>query len=265
MKLRTKRVWTEAEIRLNEQSTTLTAKLHGLSCPECESRKYAKRGKEKGNQRYKCGNCGKHFRSTTGCTIHHLHLKPKIQEYLECMNKGMSLRKTAAKCDISLQTAFRWRHRFIKGMYKQPTANLHKNRVVSALVLPFSNKGKPDSESPHPNITSILQIDLEGTTTVHVLGKYGHSASKLINLTQGCTAHIASRSMPKLFKAGPAKCVTEEQVEQIREVTEQIQSWLAKFRGVATKYLANYWRWFALIRQMQLHLSQHSLYMHTCF
>lgn len=47
MKLRTKRVWTEDEIRLNEQSTTLTAQLHGLSCPTCSSRKYVKSGKEK--------------------------------------------------------------------------------------------------------------------------------------------------------------------------------------------------------------------------
>lgn len=265
MKLRTKRVWTEAEIKLSEESTTLTAQLHGLSCPACCSRKYAKNGKEKGNQCYICTRCGKHFRNTTGCTIHHLHLKPKIKQYIECMNRGLSLRKTAEKCDMSLQTAFRWRHRFLKGMYKQPISHQHENRVISALVLPFSNKGKPEPESPQPNITSILQIDVAGKTTLHVLGKFGQPTSKLINTTQGRNTHIASNSIPKLLKSGLSKSVTDEQIQKTEEITKQVHRWLAKFRGVASKYLENYWHWFAHIRQMQLPIDHQLLYMYNCF
>lgn len=265
MKTRTKRVWTEAEIKLNEQSTTLTAQLHGLSCPACGGRKYVKSGKEKGNQRYTCRSCGKSFRSTTGCTIHHLHLKPKIQDYIECMNQGYSLRKTAEKCDISLQTAFRWRHRFLKAMSNQETTYLHENKVISALVLPFSNKGKPEPKNPQPNVTSILQIDTTGRTAINILGKYGSEARSITYIAKGRTAHIASRALPKMFKTEPAKCITEKQLLQTQEVTEQIRCWLSKFRGVASKYLFSYWKWFMHIKQMQLQISQHVLYMHSCF
>lgn len=267
MKTRKKRIWSESDIKLNEQSTTLTAEIHSLACPSCESRKYAKSGKHKGNQRYTCSRCGKQFRSTTGNTIHHLHLKPKIQEYIECMNKGLSLRKTATKCDISLQTAFRWRHRFLNAMNKQPLKRLHTNNVLSAIRLPYSCKGKSKRlpVKTTQTITSILQVDIAGTATMHVLNKYGTRVKELISLTQNRTNHLPSQSIPKLLKSESAKCITPKQIQQTQQIHKQIKDWLAHFRGVASKYLANYWKWFIHNRQINLTLSQETLYMHSCF
>lgn len=265
MNTRKKRIWSEFDIKLNEQSTTLTAQLHGLACPSCQSRKYVKSGKEKGNQRYTCSSCNKSFRSTTGNTIHHLHLKPKVQQYIDCMNEGLSLRKTATKCDISLQTAFRWRHRFLKAMNNQTMSHTQGNKVLSALVLPFSSKGKSKPQKTQPHITSILQIDTAGRTKIDVLGKFGSEASKITSILKGHTTYKPSRALPNLFKTAPTTCLTKQQSFQTQETTEQIHCWLAKFRGVASRYLSNYWTWFMHITQLDLQISRPILYMHRCF
>lgn len=263
--MKRKRIWSDLDIKLNTESTKLTEQLHGLSCPSCHSRKFSKSGKEKGNQRYKCSECGKHFRSTTGNTIHHLHLKPKVQEYINCMNQGLSLRKTAKICDISLRTAFRWRHRFLNAMHSQSKLSQHKRRIVSALILPYSNKGKSGSKPKLKTITSVLQIDFSGQTSLHVLGPYGNSTNKLIETTSENSAHIPSRQLPKQFKSQTLNHITNEQLNQILGVKAVIYDWLKNFRGVATKYLENYWRWFMLIRHLQMKNTNESEYMFRCF
>lgn len=264
MKTRQKRNWTEVDYKLVEQATTLTAQIHGISCPVCKNKKYSKNGNEKGNQRYICSRCGKRFRSTTGATIHHLHLKPKVKEYIECMNEGLSLRKAAVRCNISLQTAFRWRHRFLDAMQEQPPSQLHKNRVLSAFVFPFSNKGKPKPSQIIPNVTSILQVDVAGRTSIQIIGKFGMSVNKLLQNTSSNSVLVSSKSIPNILKTEAAKSITPEQLLQIDEVKLQIKNWLLKFRGVASKYLQNYWKWFVHNRQIRLRISENMSYMHSC-
>lgn len=131
--MREKRNWTEEDMKLQNQAIALTARLHGLFCPDCGSTEFSKSGKAKGNQRYKCKTCGRHFRSTSGNSIHHLHLKPKIQAYIDCMGQGLSLRKTAAKVGISLNTAFRWKHRFLEAVESDPEQ--HPNQIGISMAV----------------------------------------------------------------------------------------------------------------------------------
>lgn len=259
------RVWTDSDISMNEESTTLTAQLHGLSCPTCKSNNYIKSGKEKGNQRYSCKKCGKHFRSTTGNTIHHLHLKPKIQEYINCMNEGLSLRKTAKKCDISLRTAFRWRHRFLSAMESRTDHKQCKRKTLSAIVLPFSRKGKAEVKERQAKITSLLQIDALGKIRLHVLGKYGQSGNTLLEMTKGNIRTTKSKAIPKLFKTKTAKHLSRKELIRTNMAHIGIHNWLIKFRGVATRYLENYWNWYMLINQLQIQNSKQSQYMQHCF
>lgn len=264
---RQKRIWSEYDIALNKQSTNLTAQLNGLSCPACESRFYTKNGKEKGNQRYRCSKCGKHFRNTTGYTIHHLHLKPKIQAYIDCMHQGLSLRKTAVKIGVSLQTAFRWRHRFLAAMHKHQAPFQSKKRILAPYKLPFSNKGKSGSKKNQRSTISILQIDsTTGQIAINLLRKYGHNAWEVASTINGHTSHLPSRQIPKILQSPePLRNTAQPQFLQAQNIREQIDRWLAKFRGVATKYLENYWNWFMLVSQLQLKHSPQARYMHNCF
>lgn len=256
-------VLSNEELALTEKATTLTAQLHGISCPSCKSKKNVKNGKINGNQRYRCSKCGVNFRDTTGKTIHHLHLKSKLQAYIECMNQGLSLRKTAKKVDISLRTAFRWRHRFLSAMRKQTPLQHFENSTVSTITLPYTTKAKRIHDR-QVKITSIIQQNITGQLSMKVIGSFGSSVTQLASTIQNKEI-VKSRSLPKMFKAEEPGRHTLEYSEKLNEIHKHIYNWLNAFRGVASKYLKNYWIWFEHIWEAQNKKSQQNQYMYKCF
>lgn len=234
---------------LIEKTSTLTAELNGTFCPQCKSRKHIKNGIENGNQRYKCKTCGKGFRSTTGRTLHQLHLKSKIPAYIECLNQGMSLRKAAKQIGISLDTSFRWRHKLLSALHKHQSPQLFKNITASALVLPFSNKGARKKVIKKTNTTSIFYTDCSGQTNISILGYPYQTAAPLKRLIATNQSYIPSRALPRQLKSGTPVKGSKEQVTNIHQ---QAIDWLNKFRGVATKYLRNYWTWFSTLQHFKI-------------
>jgi len=85
-----------------------------LQCPHCESTKLVLWGKRNNLQRYRCKDCKRTFNCLTGTPLAHLRHKEQWQEYVQCLKKGLSIRKAAAICGIHPNTAFTWRHRFLK-------------------------------------------------------------------------------------------------------------------------------------------------------
>ena len=81
--------------------------------PRCQSSRMYKHGIEFGTQRFRCKDCGKSFTATTGTPFHRLRDKTKLLENAACVSDGLSVRKTAARMDSSVQKAFRWRHKFL--------------------------------------------------------------------------------------------------------------------------------------------------------
>lgn len=251
-------------INTTDKLTTLTSKLHGLHCPTCNSKKHIKNGKVQGNQRYKCSKCGKNFRSTTEQTIHHLHLKHKIKAYITCMHQGLSLRKTAKQLDISLQTAFRWRHLLLSTMRKQPQKHQHPNRTLSAYTLPFSTKRKRTHTEKKATVTSILQYDTTRTISIEVLGKYGQKAHQIAQTNKLSAEIIPSKHIPKPLKSSQTKCTSEEQITQNKQFQKHITEWLNTFRGVASKYLQNYWVWFTHFWNNEVRIKEEQQYLLKC-
>lgn len=257
--------WSKEEISLTTHPTTLTEQLHGLSCPNCDSRQYSKNGKAKDNQRYICSECGKHFRSTTGNTIHHIHYKHKIRAYIDCMNQGLSLRKTAKEIGISLQTAFRWRHKFLSSMQKQSTPSPKTKTIISAYVLPFSNKGnKKPITKKHTNVTSLLQTDIAGNCSINIIGKYGNIHTQLLNTISQESAFLNSKALPRTLKSRSIQRTTLNDAKLSMKIQKHITDWLSKFRGVATKYLVNYWAWFSFYNQLQIKSNHQTKYLYKC-
>lgn len=253
------------DIAKTEQTTQLTEELHGLKCPICENHKTIKYGKVSGNQRYKCTKCGKHFRSTTGKTIHHLHLKPKLQAYIECMTQGLSLRKTAKQIGISLQTAFRWRHRLLSAMPKESSIGGTNHKTISVYVLPFSNKGKQQNENSKKPISNIIQIDVTGQVQINVIGRLGKTVGKIAQSCIASSSCITSKALPQIFKAGLSQTKSERQRSSIKDIRIEITNWLHRFRGVASKYLENYWSWFSIMWKLQMKQNDDREYMYQCF
>jgi transposase-like protein len=105
-------------------------------CPNCKSINIKKNGHQQGQQMYKCKECGKNFRETTGTFVYYLHKKELILDYIRCMIEGKSLRACAAEVGISLPTSFNWRHKIISVLKSmEEDMNLSANKETEEGVI----------------------------------------------------------------------------------------------------------------------------------
>jgi len=98
-------------------------------CPNCKSIHIKKNGHQHGQQIYKCKNCGKNFRETTGTLVYYLHKKELMLDYLRCMLEGKSLRACASEVGISLPTSFAWRHKILSAL-----ESLNENIKIYSII-----------------------------------------------------------------------------------------------------------------------------------
>ena len=91
--------------------------LRSRICPHCHSSNVVLHGKDLNRrQRFKCRSCHRTFNIMTGTPMARARKPEKWGEYLGCMTEHMSVRKIAASgIGIHQVTAWRWRHRFLKG------------------------------------------------------------------------------------------------------------------------------------------------------
>jgi len=112
-------------------------------CPHCGSEIVKKNGRLKGRQRYQCKTCGSYFVITSSSILYASKKDPSTWEkFMECMMDKFSLRKSAARCGISVPTAFIWRQKILGGLQK-----IHESVVLKGVVqtdetfFPVSYKG----------------------------------------------------------------------------------------------------------------------------
>ncbi|MDN5356021.1 MAG: hypothetical protein PWQ43_963, partial [Rikenellaceae bacterium] len=121
----------------------LKAMSTGVLCPDCNSSHVIKNGLQSGVQNYRCKNCGRQFRVTTGTFMYGVHEKGKMLEYIKCMSAGMSLRECARIAHISLTTSFFWRHRILCAMQSfEDNVNFFGIVELEELLMNYSEKGK---------------------------------------------------------------------------------------------------------------------------
>ncbi len=94
-------------------SKILETNYSDICCPYCKEIKVLRWGKRNCLQRYRCKLCKKTFNSLTGTPLARLRKKEQWISYSQCLKEGLSVRKSAVKCDVHRNTAFRWRHRFL--------------------------------------------------------------------------------------------------------------------------------------------------------
>lgn len=84
------------------------------SCPYCKSKKILKWGKQSLIQRYQCRSCKRTFNQYTSTPLKKLKRKELWLGYAVCLEKGLSLRKSANLLGVSVSTLFRWKSVFVK-------------------------------------------------------------------------------------------------------------------------------------------------------
>lgn len=87
-------------------------------CRRCESTQIVKYGKDKnGKQRYKCKSCNTIFYEDSFSVVSRTrHDAETWRKFIDLLLMRASLKRCAATCKISVQTAFTWRHKILNAL-----------------------------------------------------------------------------------------------------------------------------------------------------
>lgn len=118
------------------------------NCPNCRAQAnlglIVKCGMHRnGSQRYVCKVCRKRFVPTTGTVFEGTHKSSDTWEkYIQMTLTGSSIKSCAEECDITVQTAFTWRHKILNAFRAhQESAMLSGQIEIDEMLIPISYKG----------------------------------------------------------------------------------------------------------------------------
>lgn len=249
-----------------------------LSCPHCNSSRFIRYGKVFTIQRYKCKACHKQFKDTTNTPLHWIHKTGKIDKYLAELTKGTSIRKSANKVGISTTTAFNWRHKFLSSL----TSNTHTNienqtnqtTRISIIHQSYSCKGRKKNPEKYQCSTASLFTNTNQQYTLHKLPHQTKSSEIRKILTQTTAKQTIAIKPDKLFKNAVNKnpdlvkmhnnwSKKNEQIKIHSEI-QKLYKWMERFRGVATKYLQQYWNWYTNLQNSRIFTLSTETFIEKC-
>jgi transposase-like protein len=172
-----------AEIKRGDTDVQIDAcKGDDVKCPHCGSNHMGKWGASAGLQRYRCKSedCRRTVNALTKTPLARLRKRSLWQANLDCMFDGLPLWRVAEELGISITTAFRWQHRFLKA----PTHN------------------KPGE------VTGIIEAD--------------------------------EMFFLESFKG-------KRTIQNVNNYMSRFRTWMVRFHGVGTAYLANYLGWMRMM------------------
>lgn len=245
------------------------------TCPHCHSLSIKRNGKINNRQRYLCKSCSKSFMSTFNTPFYRLRKPEKWLNYFNCMLNSLTVRKSATSCKITKNTAFLWRHKFLKLLNIQDNTHLSGIVEMDETLFRYSEKGSRClSHARHKRggdqagrgrakgdwVSVLVARDRQKNTFDKRLENYtGEAFYHLLNThidkdSVVCSDGFQSYNVltKKLGVAHKALNLTKglriiEKVFHIQNVNSyhsHLHMWMKRFNGVATKYLDNYLSWF---------------------
>jgi transposase-like protein len=241
-------------------------------CPHCGSNGVVKRGRANGLRRYRCKACGKSFNALTGTPWARLRHKECWLAFAETLSAGATVRGSANHCGVATTTAFRWRHRFLRAV-QTGTAPLRGIVEADETFILDSRKGERHLERParkrggkaakrglsREQVPVLVAADRSGTTLSAVLPEVSAKAIQAVLepvvdkdallVTDGasvyppCAAALGV-SHEALNQSTGERVRGDLHIQTVNNRHQRLKTFLAPFRGIATKYLANYLRWF---------------------
>jgi len=257
-----------------------------LICPHCAHQQVSRWGFANGLQRYRCSACRVTFNALTETPLAGLRHKAKWMDYAKQLVEGTSVRKSAAAVGIHPNTAFRWRHRFLKLPNGQQAISLAGIAEADETYFLESQKGKRQGLSRAPRkrggkaskrglseeqIPVLICRDRAGNTADFMLKKADkeHIGAALKPLLPAdvilCTdgakslAAVAKEMVithrPVNLAAGQRVVAGVYHVQNVNAYDSRLKEWMRRFHGVATRYLGNYLGWRRLIERHNREIS----------
>lgn len=236
-------------------------------CPHCQTPGAIARGYARGLRRYRCKGCGKSFNALTGTPLSGLRHKERWLEFGRSLAERETVAASAERCDVAISTAFRWRHRFLKAamacgpklrgiVEADETFVLSSRKGARKLERKPRKRGLSDEQVP-----VLVAADRSGTTISAVLPKVNAEtlAAALAPVVDkdallvtdacrsygACAAALGISHQPLNHSAGQ-RVRGELHIQTVNNRHSRLKDFLRRHRGIATKYLDSYLRWFHL-------------------
>lgn len=252
------------------------------NCPYCQSKHFVKNGKHKGNQRYLCNVCNRNFIYSTGTALQGIKKRSQFKEYKSIMfNEGfVPLKTMSSRLDISVQTAFDWRHKILCNL-KSTGSNFVEITEVDDIWFLYSQKGRQGlrysrkrggSKRRGDNnfqVKLLVTSDRNNTNDMSVVRigrlkakdierKIGNRIGDDVTLVSDKHRSIKSFAMKNKinhvrFKASEHIKDEVHHVQTVNSMASRLKGDLNhKLRGVSTKYLQSYANWFKFVESNKI-------------
>lgn len=236
-------------------------------------------GRSHGLRRYRCKDCGRTFNALTGTSLAHLRKREQWAGYAQALIEGVSVREAARRCGVDKNTAFLWRHRFLRAAAEHRAT--HEAGIVEADETFFLESFKGQRRLPRAarhrggvagkrginaeQIPVLVVRDRNGQTADFKLAKLDadHVTAKLQPLVDRdavlCTdsagvyaafaraTGIAHRTIN--VRHGPRVIDRVFHIQNVNAYDSRLKEWMRRFHGVATRYLENYLGWRRMLER----------------
>ena len=225
--------------------------------------------------RYQYKGCGRTFNALTGTPLSGLHHKERWLSFGASLAKGETVKASAARCDVAVSTAFRWRHRFLaaarsdsevlKGIVEaDETYVLESRKGARGLGRKARRRGgKAKKRGLSREQVPVLMATGRRGTTVSVVPPRVDAATlaaaldpvvakdALLVFDGGASyppcAAVLGVSRETLNRSMGERVRGDLYVQTMNSSHSRLKDFLRPCRGIATRYLDNYLSWFHLV------------------
>jgi len=247
----------------------------GYRCPRCGSDHIHGHGRYRDRKRYRCAECGRTFNDRTGSPLSGTHYPERWGTYIACMAAGYSLRRTARVLNISLPTAFYWRHKLLAALIVNARPIMvHGIVELDEVYVLESQKGSRNmrrpprqrgtgrsvTRGPARNRLCVLALKdriHRGTARVVGMGELHHFwLGQLLDKAQFDATELCvdnrqaywilsrQRGLPRRLLSTRFEGDGIYHHRNVDRFLTHFKKWLLHFRGVASRYLEHYVQWF---------------------
>ena len=249
------------------------------ACVHCQAAGARPWGKSHGLKRYRCVACLRTFNALTGTPLACLRKKERWLRFAGCLSQSATVREAAKTCHVANATSFRWRHRFLRagvanaealsGIVEADETFFRRSfkgsrcwqnqenpppRPPKSRAMPAQKRGLSDEQVP-----VLITRDRAGSTRATVLpNRSAKAIDSAIGKELPKDGVLCSDNWRAFGKIAKKHRIRHEPInfhkgQRVRDKTWHIQnanarhsrlkSWIAPFKGVATKYLPKYLAW----------------------
>lgn len=237
-------------------------------CPYCRSVHFIKHGFFNGIQRYKCKDCKKTFSKTTDSLWYYSKKESNIWvAFIELFLQKRTLRDCADELNISLVTAFYWRHKIMNLLNCTHISGINPEKLkgdvfISAAIFQETEYNSVinfnmDYFFQEKRIILVAARGEDDSMVVVPIGRnfllYKEFADKIYNRIDKKSYIVASwnkhlvgwaKRHNKKYRNKSRRSDCDE--PRITRFYNNAKEWFSPFKGIGTKYLESYLSYFIL-------------------